>query len=489
MRVTQRKSKHSGSSMQRAKLSSAPAHAFGYRAPFSWLRAISIVLVAVIVFIGSVFASVYAQFAQTVSNARVQVISQKNIKQEIVDPNAGKALNIAVFGTDSRDGANAAISGDGADNTGNHQADTTMVVHISADRKFIDIVSIPRDSIVSVPSCATSNGTIPAQTNVMFNSIFANAYNQGGDLASAASCSLSAINALTGLSISQFITVDFSGLKNMIDALGGVDVCISQDFSDANTNLALQHGLNHLDGQNATQYARIRHGLGDGSDVMRTVRQQYLIKMLIREALKQNFLTNFDKLYQLANTALQSLNISEGLADSSTLIGLASSLRNFKTSGIYAQTVPVANWPQDPNRVVWTSEAEDLWTRIREDKPLTDTSTDTSSSSSSSNSKSDSKSDSQSSNSQSSDSQSNSTNTQSDSSSSTSQDNSSQSNSSSNTPDPNTGLITQADGTLIDPASGGRVDPETGVIYSPTSGWSIGLADEYLNYTFCGIRN
>ncbi|TCD54613.1 transcriptional regulator [Alloscardovia theropitheci] len=484
--MAQRKSKHSTSHIQRAKLPFAPAHSFGYKAPFSWVKAIAVVLVAVLVFAGSVFASVYTQFAQTVSNAKVSVISQKNIKQEIVDPNAGKALNLVVFGTDSRDGDNAAISGDGAENTGNHQADTTMIVHISADRKFIDIVSIPRDSIVSVPSCTTSKGTIPAQTNVMFNSIFAEAYNQGGDLASAASCSLSAINSLTGLSISQFITVDFSGLKNMIDALGGVDVCISQDFSDENTNMSLQHGLNHLDGVQATQYARIRHGIGDGSDVMRTVRQQYLIKMLIREALKQNFLTNFDKLYQLATTALQSLNISEGMADSGTLIGLASSLRNFKTSGIYSQTVPVANWAQDPNRVVWTSEADTLWDRIKNDLPLTDVPSDADSSSDNSASSQSTQSDAQSQE-QSEQSTDSSNNNSAEQTNSDSNSQSQDANQSTQTPDPNTGLIKQADGTLIDPATGGRVDPETGVIYSPTSGWSIGLADEYLNYTFCSI--
>ena len=55
---------------------------------------------------------------------------------------------------------------------GNHQADTTMVAQISADRTKINLVSIPRDSLVDVPQCETTNGTIPAQYNVMFNSIF-----------------------------------------------------------------------------------------------------------------------------------------------------------------------------------------------------------------------------------------------------------------------------------------------------------------------------
>ncbi|WP_018143550.1 LCP family protein [Alloscardovia criceti] len=463
--------------VQSAKLTAAPSHAHGYRSPFNWLKAIAVVLIAVLVFSGTVFASTYVQFANTVSQAKVSVIKQENVKEEIVDPNSGKALNILVLGTDSRDGAeNQAIGG--SEDVGVHQADTTMIVHISADRSFIDIVSIPRDSIVSVSSCTTSKGTIPAQYNVMFNSIFATAYDQGGDLASAASCTLSAVNELTGLSISQFVTVDFSGLKNMIDALGGVDVCISQDFSDVNSNLSLTRGLHHLNGTDATQYARTRYSLGDGTDVMRTVRQQYLIKMLIREALQQNLLTNFDKLYQLATTALQSLNISEGLADSGTLIGLAASLKDFKTSGIYSQTVPVTNWTYDTNRVVWTSDAEQLWERIKNDQPLSDVSTDTSADASTSTDSSE--------NTESSDSNS----AESNSTDSTTSDATSEGTTdSSETPDPNTGLITRADGTLIDPATGGYVDPETGVIHSATTDWSIGLADEYLNYTVCGITS
>ena len=60
--------------------------------------------------------------------------------------------------------------------------------------------------------CETSKGTIPAQYNVMFNSIFAGAYKTGGDLSSAASCTLNAVNSLTGLNIQNFIVVDFAGL-------------------------------------------------------------------------------------------------------------------------------------------------------------------------------------------------------------------------------------------------------------------------------------
>ena len=163
----------------------------------------------------------------------------------------------------------------------------------------------------------------------MFNSIFAGAYKTGGDLSPAASCTLNAVNSLTGLNIQNFIVVDFAGLVKMIDSVGGVDLCIPQNVNDPYTGLNLDKGMHHLDGVAATQYARIRHGIGDGSDTSRTTRQQYLIKQLMSEALSKNLFTDTAQLYQLAKSALKSLNISQGMADTAALAGLAMSLKEF----------------------------------------------------------------------------------------------------------------------------------------------------------------
>lgn len=299
-------------------------------------------------------------------NHSVEIIGQGSLDANtaIIDPNSGKPIEFVLIGQDSRDGKeNQSVGGDFDDVVGNHQADTTMVAQISADRTKINLVSIPRDSLVDVPQCETTNGTIPAQYNVMFNSIFANAYQTGGDLASAASCTLNAVNSLTGLNIQNFIVVDFAGLVKMVDAVGGVDLCIPQDVDDPYTSLQLTKGLHHLNGYQATQYARTRHGLGDGSDTSRTTRQQYLIKQLMNEALSKNLLTDTAQLYQLAKSALQSLYISQGMADTAALAGLAMSLKDFNLSNLYSQTVPVVSAPSDPNRSVWADEAETLWER------------------------------------------------------------------------------------------------------------------------------
>ena len=114
---------------------------------------------------------------------------------------------------------------------------------------------------------------------------------------------------------------------------------------------------------------------------MRTTRQQYLIKQLLHEATSKNLFTQSGQLYQLAKTALQSLNLCEGLADITSLVGLATSMVNLSTDHLYSQTVPITTAPYDPNRVVWAPKAAVVWARLQQGQPLVDqpdsTATDT----------------------------------------------------------------------------------------------------------------
>ena len=425
-----------------------PRHSLGYRVQHRARTIVASVIAAMLVFSGTAAAATWLDVNGIIKNHSVELIGQGSLdaNTSIIDPNSGKPIEFVLIGQDSRDGEeNQSVGGNFDDVVGNHQADTTMVAQISADRTKINLVSIPRDSLVDVPQCETTNGTIPAQYNVMFNSIFANAYQTGGDLASAASCTLNAVNSLTGLNIQNFIVVDFAGLVKMINAVG-------------------TKGLHHLDGYQATQYARTRHGLGDGSDTSRTTRQQYLIKQLMNEALSKNLFTDTAQLYQLAKSALQSLYISQGMADTAALAGLAMSLKDFNLSNLYSQTVPVVSAPSDPNRSVWADEAETLWEKMRMDKPIygsdeSDTNTDADSAGNAGDSTDD----------------------------STEGTDNTGSQEAAPTPDPVTGLITQADGTLIDPNTGGTVDPEDGSIHDALTGQYIGLADRYLNATVCAV--
>lgn len=197
-----------------------PRHSLGYRVQHRTRTIVASVIAAMLVFSGTAAAATWLDVNGIIKNHSVEIIGQGSLDANtaIIDPNSGKPIEFVLIGQDSRDGKeNQSVGGDFDDVVGNHQADTTMVAQISADRTKINLVSIPRDSLVDVPQCETTNGTIPAQYNVMFNSIFANAYQTGGDLASAASCTLNAVNSLTGLNIQNFIVVDFAGLVKMVE--------------------------------------------------------------------------------------------------------------------------------------------------------------------------------------------------------------------------------------------------------------------------------
>ena len=115
--------------------------------------------------------------------------------------------------------------------------------------------------------------------------------------------------------------MDFSGLSTMVDALDGVTLYVDEDIDDSEyTGLVLEQGCRHLDGTMALQYARVRHGVGDGSDISRISRQQNLMSAMLRTAQSKNLLTDADKLYSFAREALGTLTVSKGIADLTTVV-------------------------------------------------------------------------------------------------------------------------------------------------------------------------
>ena len=460
-----------------------PQHSGGFRNSHRLRTGICLALTFILCFVASTVAAFWTDI-----NGHMHVLEPVTLAQSHKAPEdiyKGKTLNVLVLGQDTRDGkGNADVGGSGDGLEENHQSDTAMVVQIAADRSYVNVVSIPRDSIVNAPACTTSKGeTIPARRQVMFNSIFAEGYSQGGDVNSAASCSLAAVRSLTGLDIQQFAVADFNGFKSIIDALGGVDVCIPKDTWDGYTGINLKRGLRHLDGTQATEYARMRHGTAaDGSDIMRTTRQQYLIKSLVNEAKAVNIYSDLPKAYRLATTSMSTLQLSEGLGNFQTLLGLVNALKHIDTKHIYARTIPVEEWSQDNYRVVWTDEADTIWQLLREGKPLTQANEAAESTSSS---------DKQASNDQDAQSVQNTQGaTQTAGNGSDTEDGTQSPSASAATlpkPNPRTGLITMPDKTLIDPNTGGIVDPDDGTIRDANTGQYIGMADRYLFATVCAV--
>jgi LCP family protein required for cell wall assembly len=335
------------------------------------LRGTAIAATALLAFGVGTAAATYARITGNVNHADISSLVGDDPRPTKAanpdDPNAGKDVNILLLGSDQRDGENADIGG----SFGGMRSDTTIVLHISADRSRVEAISIPRDSMVDVPSCTLSNGKKTGAYFGMFNSAFATGWDQGGDIASAVGCTWKTVEKNTGVHIDHSVVVDFAGFEKMVDALGGVPICIPNEMISKKARLHLQPGNQTLDGKEALGFARARTGtgVGDGSDTNRIGRQQQLIAAMVQTILHKNVLTDVGDLLGLLGAATSSVTTDKGLS-LTDMAGLAYTMRDIRGGNITFMTIPWGAYPADHNRVQWTAEAATVWDRLAKDKPL-----------------------------------------------------------------------------------------------------------------------
>ncbi|QHO92300.1 transcriptional regulator [Actinomyces sp. 432] len=332
---------------------------------------------AVILFIVSGVGLAWYDLQSQVNKLGIDDFLGKDRARQVVDSYEGRSVNILILGTDSRAGANNVDGSEGSEEVAVARSDTTMILHLPADRSRIEIVSIPRDLLVDIPACKTADGdTTEAMTYTSFNAAFANGAGASADdaaVAAGVACTVATVEDLTGLYIDEYLVVDFNGLTTTVDALGGVTLYVDEDINDTEfTGLVMKSGCQHLDGATALQYARVRHGVGDGSDRQRIPRQQNLVSAMLRTAKSKNYFTDADALYSFARAALGSLTTSPGIGSLSTLAGLAMSISNVGMDQVTIITMPNEEAPWDLNRALPTDEADYVWKAIKADTPVTD---------------------------------------------------------------------------------------------------------------------
>ncbi|MBT2384594.1 LCP family protein [Streptomyces sp. ISL-11] len=284
-------------------------------------------------------------------------------------PGAGVAgQNVLVIGSDSRAGGNSGLGG-GEGDVG--RSDTAFLLHVYGDRKHAIGVSIPRDTLVDIPPCKLPDGGWTAgRTRAMFNSAFSVGESAKGNPA----CTQNTVEKLTGLRVDHTIVVDFEGFSSMTSAVGGVQVCVPKDVyqGDLNPNLGSRgdllfpKGQQSVSGQKALDYVRVRHGLGDGSDIGRIQRQQAFVSGMIKKVRSQGF--NPTTLLPLADAATKSLTVDPGLGSADKLLSFAMSLKNIDLHDIKFITVP---WRYEGDRVdIIRPEADALWASLKADRTL-----------------------------------------------------------------------------------------------------------------------
>lgn len=330
-------------------------------------RALSCALVFLLSFSLAAGALIYADLSGRVNNLGASSL----LGRTPPDSYDGRALNILIIGSDSRSGKGNQTLTNNDDPT--ERSDTTMIMHISKDRSQVNVVSIPRDLIVDIPSCQRSDGSSSKAQRAQFNWAYSIG-SLGGDRASAVVCTWKTVEKLSGIRIDESIVVDFNGFSSMIDALGGVNIYVPTKIKDQkNSGLELEPGCKHFDGKQALAYARVRHGVkgSDGSDIQRIQRQQAVMGIMMRAALKKNMLTSLNQLYGFVGNGLGALTVSEGLSSVSQLSGLGWSLQSLKPDNLLFLTLPVYEAPFDRNRLLLSEKkAEPIWDSFINDTPL-----------------------------------------------------------------------------------------------------------------------
>lgn len=271
----------------------------------------------------------------------------------------GKPLNVMVMGSDSREGAGNNIDGLTG---GGQRSDTTIVMHLSGDRKFAYGVSLPRDGMVERPTCYDDDmNEIPGGFD-MWNSAFA----YGGP-----ACTIRQFEQLTGVRIHHFVVVDFNGFKDMVDAIDGVEVCIPEDVDDPIGNIHLDAGTRELQGQDALDYVRIRHNISSNGDIGRMKRQQAFVAAMANKVMSKGVLGRPDRLISFLGAATKSLTVDQRLGSPMKIADLAREFQHIGTDNIKFITVPWKFYEPDPNRLVWDEPAADeLWNKMKYDEPL-----------------------------------------------------------------------------------------------------------------------
>nr|WSX51582.1 LCP family protein [Streptomyces sp. NBC_00974] len=273
---------------------------------------------------------------------------------------AGGAQNILLIGSDSRSGrANSRYGQD----KGTQRSDTTILLHLPADRKSATAMSVPRDLMARIPACLQADGSRTQEQLAQFNW----AFEWGG-----AACTIRTVEALTGIRIDHHMVVDFGGFTRMVDAIGGVEVCLKRPVDDAEAKLKLPAGRQVLQGEQALGFVRARYSLGNGSDTERMERQQLFLGSLVKKVQSNGVLLNPGKLYPLLDAATSSVTTDPGLASLRGLYELVRGVRDIPTDQIKFLTVPRRPYAANPNRdELQEPDATQLFQRLRADKPLT----------------------------------------------------------------------------------------------------------------------
>ncbi|MFJ9717269.1 LCP family protein [Streptomyces sp. NPDC101213] len=312
----------------------------------------------------------YEHLNANIKSDRLNLGDAKDRAAETKVNEAGqKALNILLIGSDARDTAeNQKLGGARETFNGTPLADVQMLLHVSADRSNMSVVSMPRDTLLDIPRCTDpdTGEVYRALTREITNS----SLGRGGP-----GCTVATWEKLTDIHIDHFMMIDFAGVVSMADAIGGVPVCVdanvhSHTSTGKGSGLKLAEGTHDIKGEQALQWLRTRYGFEDDTDLARAKAQHMYMNSMVRQLRSEAKLTNPNGLRKLAEAATRAITVDEGLDSIKKMYDLATELQKVPTERITMTTMPNRYDTAQPGRVVPTEDAGKLFRLVREDIAL-----------------------------------------------------------------------------------------------------------------------
>ncbi|MEV7618822.1 LCP family protein [Microbacterium sp. NPDC089321] len=331
------------------------------------LKLIGVALAVILVSGVGVAGYVLGGFTSTVNANAVEIEGTKELPPDIGAYPGG--FDILLTGVDTCEEKYKHLFGKrctGKD-AGGTLNDVNLLVHVSAEPRRVTAVSFPRDLMLPIPECTDIDG----KTNGALRKQPLNvAYEHGGEKGGL-NCVAKTISQLTGEDIEFAAKVTFGGVIEITDAIGGVDVCLANPIKDRYTGLDMAAGDHTIQGVQALQFLRTRHGVGDGSDLGRIGNQQQYMSSLARKMISGEVLGNVPVMLRLADTGLNNLEASKSLADPMKIVQIALAVKSVPFEDIVFVQYPTLEDPYDPNKVVPNEEAATvLWDAIKENKQL-----------------------------------------------------------------------------------------------------------------------
>ena len=290
-------------------------------------------LLAIVVAIAAIGGIFTTNLANTFDNETSKISGA--FPEENTRPAAGdtKATNILLMGSDSR-GDSTSIDASGPSN---QRTDTMMLVHISANRKDVTVMSIMRDLWVPIPGKGTHK----------INAAFA----YGGS-----ALTVQTVEQLLDVRIDHVAIIDFEGFGAMTSALGGVDVQNQRAFTIDGEHF--DAGSIHLQGPRALLFVRARYPFVDG-DYQRVRNQQAFMKAVVQRLLTTSTLTSPQKISAFVGTTSSYMSVDDSFT-SKTIFDLGFALRDVRQGDIRFFTIPTAGTgtSEDGQSIVLVNEQE-----------------------------------------------------------------------------------------------------------------------------------